>query len=75
MSETLIQIDADRWISQLFSSQTACEGGVVRRRTRDVQRFVGLDRLRHEVDRRGYRAVENGGHIVIFCNTEPITRL
>ncbi len=65
-------ITPDRWLCQLFSAQTAASGGIVRRQVRDVERLIGRDRFLHEIRRRGFRAVENAGHFVIFCNTEPV---
>ena len=34
---------------------------MIRRKARDVERFAGMDRFLVEIDRRGYRAVENSG--------------
>lgn len=62
----------ERWVAQMFSARTAAEGGIVRRRVADVERLIGRDRFVKEIARRGYRAVENGGHFVIFCNAEPV---
>lgn len=65
-------IDPDKWMAHLFSSKSACQVGVVRRKLRDVERIVGLNPFRAELKRRGYRAVINGGQIVVFCNREPV---
>jgi hypothetical protein len=65
-------LSPDRWIAQIFTARTAAEGGIVRRRVSDVERLVGRERFLREIARRGFRAVENGGHIVIFCNAEPV---
>lgn len=65
-------MSSDRWVTQIFTARTAAEGGIVRRRMCDVERLVGRDRFLHEIARRGFRAVENCGHIVIFCNAEPV---
>jgi len=45
---------------------------VIRRKARDIERFAGVDLFLREIDRRGYRAIENSGQIVIFCNRAPI---
>ena len=50
-------------------------GEVIRRKVRDVERFIGRDALLAETRRRGYPVVENAGHFVIFCNNEPIRRV
>jgi hypothetical protein len=68
-------ISPDRWIVQLFRAKAAAEGGILRRKVADVERLVGRRRFLFEVKRRGYHAVENAGQFVIFCNTEPVTRL
>ena len=68
-------ITPDRWLVQLFSARTVAEGGIVRRQVKDVERLVGRDRFLREVHLRGFRVVENAGHFVIFCNTEPVRLL
>ena len=65
-------ITPDRWLYQLFSSRAACNGGIVRRSVRDVERIVGRARFRDELQRREFRAVENTGQFVIFCNRAPV---
>jgi hypothetical protein len=65
-------VDPDQWITHVFSAQAAAKGGVVRRQARDVERILGWDRLRVELQRRGYRAVVNGRQVVNFCNAEPV---
>jgi hypothetical protein len=62
----------DIWFSQLFSARTARQGGIVRRQVRDVERIIGRSAFAAELKRRGYRAVENAGQFVIFCNNEPL---
>ncbi|MGM9401854.1 hypothetical protein [Aliiroseovarius sp. S1123] len=59
----------------LFSSKAARQGAVIRRKLRDIERYVGRDRFEDELRRRGYHAVENAGQLVIFCNQEPIRRV
>ena len=68
-------LSADHWMLHLFSSQAAREGGVVRRKLRDIERYVGRQEFLDEMARRGYSVVENAGQFVIFCNTEPIRRV
>ena len=65
----------DTWMLQLFSSQAAREGGVIRRKLRDIERYVGRQEFLDEMTRRGYSVVENAGQFVIFCNREPIRRV
>ncbi len=68
-------LSPEHWVSHLFSSQAAREGGVIRRKSRDVDRFVGRDRFLDEMRRRGFPVVENAGQFVIFCNQDPIRRV
>ena len=68
-------LTADFWLSQFFASHEARRGGVVKRQIRDVERLVGRAAFLAEVERRGFRAVENGRHFVVFCNSLPIRRL
>lgn len=62
----------EQWFQHLFASQAARDGGVVRRKVRDMERYVGRDTFAAELHRRGYSAVENGGQVIIFCNAEPL---
>lgn len=68
-------LSSGHWISHLFSSHAAREGGVVRRKVRDVERFFGREQFLGEMRRRGFPVVENAGQFVIFCNREPIRRV
>lgn len=65
----------DLWLEQLFSSGEARKGGVVKRQVRDVERLVGRAAFQEAVRRRGFSAVENGRHFVVFCNSRPIRRV
>jgi hypothetical protein len=67
-----LPISPDLWLRQLFGAQAVRDGGVVRRKLRDVERIVGRDAFEGELRRRGFRAVENSGQIVIFCNRAPV---
>ncbi len=68
-------ITPDCWIIQLLSARAVAEGGIVRRSGADVERLVGRQRFLHEVPRRGFRAIENAGQIVVFCNTDDVSIL
>ena len=50
-------------------------GAIIRRKVRDVERYIGREAFLAETNRRGFPVVENAGQIVIFCNNEPIRRL
>lgn len=60
------------WLNDLFACKAVQQGGVIRRKARDVERFAGMERFMAEIHRRGYRAAENSGQIVIFCNRAPV---
>ena len=64
----------DVWLRDLFASKAVQRGEVIRRKARDIERYAGMARFRNELRRRGFRAVENAGQIIIFCNREPIRR-
>lgn len=68
-------LSPDIWLSDLFSSKAVQKGEVIRRKARDIERFAGMDRFMAEIERRGFRAVENCGQIVIFCNRAPVRLL
>ncbi|MBD3764756.1 MAG: N-(5'-phosphoribosyl)anthranilate isomerase [Rhodobacterales bacterium] len=75
MTDLPRSLSPEAWLRHLFSSQAALEGGVIRRKVRDVDRFVGREAFLAEMRRRGYAVVENAGQFVIFCNREPLRRL
>jgi hypothetical protein len=60
------------WLRDLFNCKAVQQGGVIRRKARDVERFAGMDLFLREIHRRGYHVAENSGQFVIFCNRAPI---
>ena len=68
-------LSPEGYLLDLFSSKAARDGAVIRRKSRDIDRLIGREAFLMELRRRGYRAVENAGQIVIFCNTEPVRPL
>lgn len=67
-----VVLSSEIWLLHLFSAKSAREGGVVRRKLRDIERYVGRAAFEAELRRRGFHAVENAGQLIIFCNQEPI---
>lgn len=63
------------WLDQVLSADEARKGGVLKRQVRDIERLVGRAAFAAELERRGFQAVENGRHFVIFCNRLPIRRV
>ena len=68
-------LTAEQWLAQVFASKEAAAGGVVKRQVRDVERLVGRRAFLEEVERRGFQAVENHRHFVVFCNALPVRRV
>ena len=66
------ELSPQNWTTHLFSAKAAREGGVVRRKIRDIERYVGLEEFLTELNRRGFHAAENAGQLVIFLITGPI---
>ncbi|NBB97806.1 MAG: aspartate aminotransferase [Alphaproteobacteria bacterium] len=60
------------WLHDLFASKAVQQGAVIRRKARDIERFVGMELFMREVHRRGFQAAENSGQIIIFCNRAPV---
>ncbi len=60
------------WLHDLFASKSVAQGGVIRRKARDIERFAGMDAFMAEIERRGFRVAENSGQIVIFCKRAPV---
>lgn len=72
MRELPSHVTPDIWLRQFLGSAEARRGGIVKRKIRDVERLVGREVFAREVHRRGFQAVENGAHFVVFCNAGPI---
>ncbi|MBN2760440.1 MAG: aspartate aminotransferase [Rhodobacteraceae bacterium] len=72
MSKRNSPLSPEVWLHDLFASKAVQEGAVIRRKARDIERFVGMDLFMREIQRRGYQVVENSGQIVIFCNRAPV---
>jgi hypothetical protein len=75
MPQPVRPLSPEGWIRHLFASQAALEGGVVRRKVRDVEHYYGREAFLAEMRRRGFPVVENAGQFVVFCNNEPIRRV
>ncbi len=75
MYDRHVPMRPDFWLRKLFSSRAAIDGGVVRRKVRDVERIVGRDVFLAEMHRRGFTVMENAGQFVIFCNGAEVRRV
>ena len=65
-------ISPQQFFAALFGSRAARNGEVIRRKVRDVERYVGRDVFLAEMSRRGYTVIENAGQFVVLCNSEGI---
>ncbi|WP_281984742.1 N-(5'-phosphoribosyl)anthranilate isomerase [Thalassorhabdomicrobium marinisediminis] len=75
MEHAILPENPELWFRHFFAAQAALDGGVVRRKVRDMERTVGRALFEREIRRRGFTAVENAGQVVIFCNAEPVRTL
>jgi hypothetical protein len=62
----------EAFLVHVFGAKAVRDGKIVRRSLRDIDRYIGRDRFVAELHRRGFRAIENAGQMVIFCNNEPV---
>jgi hypothetical protein len=62
----------DIWLNQIFASEAAKSGGVVRRSIEDVERKVGRRAVELAVRQRGWHLIECGGQFVIVCSREQV---
>ena len=62
----------DTYLYNVFACKAVQQAVVIRRKSRDIERYVGRAALNAELDRRGFLAIENGGKIIIVCNREPL---
>ena len=60
------------WLDQIFNSQIAQIGGVVRRKLSSIRRYSSEAELKAEVKRRGYHIVEHGNQWLIFCDQAAV---
>lgn len=75
MAQSKATQSPERWLVRLFGSLAAKQGGVLKRPVQEVEARVGREAFLREVERRGYQAVENGAHFVVFCNRAAIQRV
>lgn len=72
MTDAIRPQTPQQWFRHLFRAKAALDGGVVRRKTKDMERMVGRAAFEQELRKRGYSAVENAGQVIIFCNAQPV---
>ncbi len=62
----------DDWLAQVFSAKGVENGGVIRRKIKDIDREIGRDRFELEVRRRGFQLIANGDYLIVICNRAPV---
>ncbi|MEP4196055.1 MAG: N-(5'-phosphoribosyl)anthranilate isomerase [Aliishimia sp.] len=62
----------EEFFEDLFSTNDAHSGGVVRLSNLDMERFIGRDRFIQEMKARKFTAMVNRGQIYIFCNNKDL---
>jgi hypothetical protein len=60
------------WVKQIFQSQIAKRGGVVRRKVTSIDQFASRDEVKQECAKRGYHIVEHGDQWLIFCDKASV---
>jgi hypothetical protein len=58
----------NRWIAQIFNTQAAKNGGIVRRKVSSVKKYASLTALLREVRRRRFHLLRCGHQYVVLCN-------
>lgn len=56
------------FINQIFKAQAVKDGGIVRRKIANVQKFASFAYLMKEVEERGFHLIETGDQYMIICN-------
>ncbi|AHM05048.1 hypothetical protein roselon_02749 [Roseibacterium elongatum DSM 19469] len=62
----------EAFLADVFGTRLVRDGKVLRRSARDIERYFGKEVFVEEVYRRGFRAIENAGQIIVFCNRDPV---
>lgn len=60
------------WVTQIFKSQIAKRGGVVRRKITSIDKYASQAEVKVEARRRGYHIVEHGDQWLIFCDKASV---
>jgi hypothetical protein len=56
------------WPDRASPSKAVQQGAVIRRKARAVERLAAIELFMAKINRRGFRAVENSGQIIIICS-------
>jgi hypothetical protein len=58
----------EAFLAHVFGAKAVRDGKIVRRSLRDIDRYIGRERFVAGGAPARFRAVENAGQMVIFCN-------
>ncbi|OAN75486.1 hypothetical protein A8B78_15840 [Jannaschia sp. EhC01] len=70
--DAILSNDPEAWIDQTFDVPAVRNGGILRTSLKAVEAGAGMARFKAEVNRRQFRALENNGHIIVFCNLKAV---
>ena len=59
-------LSPDIWLRNVFSCKAVMHGQVIRRKTRDIERYCGMRAFLDEVRARGFHAVQNREQVIVF---------
>jgi hypothetical protein len=59
---------AGKWVQDIFKSNIAKRGGIVRRKVNSIQRYASLDEVKQECGSRGFHIIAHGDQWLIFCD-------
>lgn len=62
-------MSAFEYINQIFRAKAVENGGIVRRKIVNVEKFASTRHLVKEVETRGFHLIETGDQYVIICNS------
>jgi hypothetical protein len=60
------------WIEKIFAAKAAQNGGIVRRKVSNVEKYASEWELKSAVKARGFHLVRCGDQYVILCNRGTI---
>ncbi len=70
-----LSAESAAWIEQTFDKPGVRNGAIFRTSVKAVEAGIGMAGFIAEVQKRRFRALENRGHIVVFCNMDPVAIL
>ena len=62
-----------KWVKQIFDSQIAKRGGIVRRKIKSIDKQSSRQELTAECGKLGYHIIEHGDQWLIFCDKAKVS--